>query len=167
MEVWLCTPLCSTRPTTSACTWQSQPAAFTGPTMADVPGPRKTGASVLCSCLTNIPSSGNACTRSLCIPIVPNASSCKIIGDCIAPTTAARNGPTLPTECRPILVLPCSCTQETPTAFISFRLSRMSFAARATAGCASIAPATVAPHGSLSCAACHKNALTKLSCVTQ
>src|SRR5271167_530766 len=165
MEVWLCTPFCSTPLTTSVCTWQSQPAAFTGPTMGDVPGPHKTGASALCSCPTNIQSSGNAYTKSRCIPAVPNASSYKIIGGCIALTTAPKNGQTLPMECHRILVLPWSCTRETPTVCISSQLSPMSFAAHATAGCEFIEPATVAPHGNLSCAACPKNVLTKLSCV--
>jgi len=45
-------------------------------------------------------------------------------------------------ECHRILVVPCSCTPEIPTACISFQLSPMSFAARATADCESIELAT-------------------------
>jgi hypothetical protein len=51
------------------------------------------------------------------------------------------------------------------TACISFQLSPMSFAVRATAGCEFIEPATLAPPGSLSCAGCPKSVLTKRSCV--
>src|SRR5882762_5426448 len=145
--------------------WQSQPAVFTGLAMADVPGPRKTRVSALRSCPTNIPSSGNVYTKSRCIPAVPNASSCRIIEDCIALTTMPKTGQTLPMECHRILVLPCSCIREIPTACISFQLSPMSFAAHARAGFEFIGPATVAPLGSLLCAACHKSVLTKLSCV--
>ena len=54
----------------------------------------------------NTPSSGNVCTRSRCILIVLNVSSCKTIGASIAPTILPKTGRTLPTGCRRILVLP-------------------------------------------------------------
>ncbi len=80
----------------------------------------------------------------------------RCIGVCTGLTTVPKTGSTLPTECRRILVLPCSRIPEIPTACISFRLNPTSFAAPATAGCTSIEPATVAPRGKLFSAACHK-----------
>ncbi len=105
MEVWLCTPFCSIPLTISECTWLSHPAGFTEPTTVDVAGPRKTAASAPCSCPINIPNSGNAYIKSRCTLSVPNASSCKTIGDCIALTTMRKTGSTSPTECRRISVL--------------------------------------------------------------
>ncbi len=50
--------LCLTRLIRSECTWQSQPEAFTAPTMEDLPGRRKTGAFELRSCRLKYPEFG-------------------------------------------------------------------------------------------------------------
>jgi len=167
MEACRCIALCSTRLTTSACTWQFPPVASTAPTMRGAHGQRKTAASALCSCPISIPNSGSAYTRSHCILIVQDAFSCKIIGDSIALTTALKPGRTLLMACRRISVLPLSYTPKIPTGCMSFQSSPMSFGARAKADCGFIELATLGPRGSPSCVACHKNALTKLSCVMQ
>ena len=105
-EVLPYTPSCSIRRTRSACMWQFRPVACTAPTMAAVPGRRKTVASAPCSSPTSILSSDNACTRSPCTPAVPSACSCRIIGGSIAPIILATSGSTLPMACRRISALP-------------------------------------------------------------
>src|SRR6266404_65259 len=105
MGVWRCTQSCSTRRTVSACTSQSQPAAFTAPTMADAHGRHKTAAFGLCSYRINILSSDSVYTRSQCILLDQNVFSYKIIGASIAPMTMAKTGQTLRMAYRRILAL--------------------------------------------------------------
>ena len=62
------------RATTSVCMWQSQPAAFTGPTMADLAGHRKTRASALCSMPEKYPEFGQ-CVHKIAMHPDPSGTT--------------------------------------------------------------------------------------------